>query len=348
MITATTSLPIKEASMLFFHSTGSHSFGTIHFVTAEPSSLSRGDFAVVDFHVKYWDYGAWDSASVCAMRRREREYGIGIYTSNWWTWGRSQLVFDVKVTLPASQARPLILGAIETQLSLFSHEFGDLTRSVYLDAVHLQSTNAQINVKSVSAKSFDVHTTNAAIDGSFNVTDRLSLVSSNGHIDVAVRATNDDWEQPTRVFLSTSNAYIAATASLLTSEGGKYVKSKASGLHLTTSTTNGHLEIDIPTAPPNSRLDYFGTTSNNRARLTLPPAFEGEITSKTSNSNVNFHHNPSPKDPTGDGRTRHFGKETHAKGSFGIETWWGNDRDEHTKFGNAHIQTSNAAVTISL
>lgn len=44
-------------------------------------------------------------------------------------------------------AQPLTLGAIETQLSLFSHDLGDLAPAVFLDTVHLHSSNAHINVK---------------------------------------------------------------------------------------------------------------------------------------------------------------------------------------------------------
>jgi len=260
------------------------------------------------------------------------------------------MIFDVKVTLQASQAHSLTLGSIETQLPNFRHELGDLAPNVLLDAAYLHSSNAHINVNSLSAATIDVHTSNAAIDGSFNVTDRLTLVSSNGHIDVDVRATNDDWEAPTSVVLSTSNAYMKTNTSLLRSQGADYVKSKASGLQLTTTTSNGHLDSTISTAPPNSHLKYVGVTSNNRANLILPPAFEGPIVGKTSNSAIILEYDDSSsKDPTGDGRTRHFGRETHAKGLFSVETWWGDDdRAEHTKLGNAYIQTSNAAVSISL
>ncbi|KAG8887078.1 hypothetical protein FRB98_000605 [Tulasnella sp. 332] len=348
-MTSSTTLPIVEASTLFFHSTGSHAFGTILFVTAEPSSLARDDVAVVEFQVKYWDSEAWESATVCTMHRRESEYGIGIYTGDWRRWERTQLVFDVKVTLPASQEEPLILGAIETQLGFFNHELGDLAPAVFLDAARLYSSNAHIHVKSVSAGFFDGQTSNAAIGGSFKVTDKLSLVSSNGHVEVDVQATNGDWEEPTEILLKTSNAHISASISLYASEGADSVKSKASGLHLTTTTTNAYLDIEIPTAPPNSHLTYVGRTANARASLALPPAFEGKITGRTSLSTVGFHHDDSPsKDPTGDGRTRHYGKETHVRGLFGVETWWGNSRDEHTKLGSADVTTSLAAVSISL
>ncbi|KAG8856933.1 hypothetical protein FRB96_006196 [Tulasnella sp. 330] len=346
--TSRTSLPIGEASTLFFHSTGFHASGTIRFVTAEPPTLVDDDVAIIDLQVNYWDHEAWDSATICTMQRNEVEYGIGIYTDSWRPWGPRPLKFDVTVTLPASQAKPLILRNIETQLSTFSHELDDLASIVFLDAVHLHSSNAHINVKSISTASFEAHTSNAVIDGSFNVTDKLQLISSNGHIDVTVQATNDDWEAPTSVVLATSNGYISATASLLTSDGAEEIKSKASGLQLTATTTNAHLDIDIPTAPPNSHIKPVGVTTNNRARLVLPAASEGQISSTTSNSAIAFDHNRDSRDPTGEDRKRHFGKETFAKGYFGIETWWGDDREEHIKFGNALIQTTNGAVSISL
>ncbi|KAG8887079.1 hypothetical protein FRB98_000606 [Tulasnella sp. 332] len=348
-VTASTTLPIGDASTLFFRSTGSHSSGTIRFITAEPSTLARDDLAIADFKVKYRDPEAWDIATVCIMKRSRAEYGIGIYTGGWRPWGRNQLLFDVIVTLPASQAQPLTLGVIETQLASFSHEFGDLAPNVSLDAAHLLSSNAYVNVKSISAKSFDACTSNSAIDGSFNVADKLHLKTSNGRIDVDVQATNDDWEKPTFIHLKTSNAYITAIASLLASEGAEHLRSKVSGLHLTADTSNARLDIDIPTAPPNSYLTYVGKTSNSRASLALPSPFEGRILGKTSLSQVNFQYdNSSSQDPTGDGRTRHFASKAHGNGFFKIETWWGDDRDEHTKLGSADIITSIGEVSISL
>ncbi|KAG9017824.1 hypothetical protein FRB95_011312 [Tulasnella sp. JGI-2019a] len=345
--TASVTLPIEEATTLFFHSEGSNSQGRLNIVTADPASGVREDVAVIDIKVKYWNPRAWEDSNVCTMKRADREFGLGIYTHNWRPWGWKQLEFDVTATLPASQARPLILKAIETQLSLFTHVLGDLAQAVFLESVRLRSSNAHTSVKSVSAQSLDVRTSNAPITGSFNVTDRLDLVSSNGHIDVDIRATNDDLQEPIVVKLKTSNARIKATALLLDSEASD-IKSKGSGFHILTSTSNNHLDITIPAAPLDSHLTYTGTTSNSPSRLVLPPAFEGKILSRTSNAKSEFHFDSSSsKDPSGQGRSRRFANEKILRGTFEVETWWGDDRD-HTEFGEAQIHTSNGPVSISL
>ncbi|KAG9017823.1 hypothetical protein FRB93_004634 [Tulasnella sp. JGI-2019a] len=342
--TASITLPIEEATTLFFHSGGSSSQGQLTIVTADPATGARGNVAGIDIKVKYWNPRAWRDSNVCTMKRAERDFGLGIY-SHWRSWGWKQLVVEVVVTLPASQAQPLVLKGIESQLSSFTHKLGDLARTVSLESLNLHSSDAHISAKSVSARSFDVRTSNAPITGSFNVTDKLNIFSSNGHIDVDIQATNDNLETRTVVELFTSNAPIKSTISLLTSREND----KGPRFLIMPMTSNNHLDITIPAAPLDSRLTFTGATSNAPARLTLPPTFEGKILSGTSNAKPEFHYDSSSsKDPSGQGRARRFANEKVEKGVFfEVGTWWGDDQD-HTGFGKAQLHTSNGPVSISL
>ncbi|KAG9017822.1 hypothetical protein FRB95_011310 [Tulasnella sp. JGI-2019a] len=338
-------LPIEEATTLFFHSSGANTEGNVHIVAADPSSGARKDVAVVDIEVKYWDPRAWESTSVCTLKRQEHQFGVGIYTHDWRPWGWQPLVFDLKVTLPASEAAPLILQSIETKLYSFTHELGDLSH-VSFDTLDLHTSNSHVHVKSISTRVFEAASSNAPITGSFNVTDMLYLHTSNAQIDVDIQAMNNDWEDPTTITLKTSNDIIRATASLITRE--RVVHSKAPGYRILTSTSNKDIDVKLPVAPPDSHISYTGSTSNAPAKLALPPAFEGRINSGTSNAQASFHYDGSAsKDPTGQGRTRQFANERIDGPYFEVETWWGDDR-ERAELGEASIDTSNEPVSISL
>lgn len=80
-LTATTSLtlPIDEASTLFFHSTGSQAVGRIEFVASE-EGLDNADEAVVDITARYWNPDVWESAKICKMKGHDG-HGLGIYVS---------------------------------------------------------------------------------------------------------------------------------------------------------------------------------------------------------------------------------------------------------------------------
>lgn len=119
-------------------------------------------------------------------------------------------------------------------------------------------------------------------------------------------------------------------------------------LGLTQSTNNGPLEVDIATAPTDSHITFLGTTSNSRATLSLPPAFEGNIKGVTSGyMKAGFEYDDRNDDPSGQGRKRSIATTILGRGIVKVKTWWGNEEINADR-GQADVVTSNAPVSITV
>jgi len=227
-------------------------------------------------------------------------------------------------------------------MSVFRHDLEDLGSVVHFDSVRLQGAHMPIHIQSISAALLEAKTANAPISGSFNVTDSLRLETSNAKIEAKIHASNGDWHKPTKLTLATSNSPIDVEASLVPLEAAD---GATSGYQLKTRTSNGFLNINIPTAPAGSHLDIHGSTSNVGASVVLPPAFEGTISARTSNAGVNLNHHHTAEDPLGERREHHVVTEENMWGKLRGKTWWG---DDAKTLGTVEIQTSNAMVGVTV
>ena len=111
-------------------------------------------------------------------------------------------------------------------------------------------------------------------------------------------------------------------------------------------TSNGPVDLSFLEQPLNSTLVVGATTSNKYAEVALHPAFEGSFYLRTSSaypSLVDGH----PKDPSGEGRTRHIDSREfngYERSLNGHINWDGKEDKRST----VTVQTNNEPAILTL
>lgn len=128
----------------------------------------------------------------------------------------------VEVELPASHGVRYI-PSFEANLPMFALDLDDISAFRFGD-VSLRSTNSHIKVRVISltiyacagakllqgaiASTFNAHSTNGGISGTFNTTGSLTIVTTNAPVSVKIGAVNEKPEKPTEVFIQTTNGFV--------------------------------------------------------------------------------------------------------------------------------------------
>ncbi|KAJ6631387.1 hypothetical protein B0H10DRAFT_1772769 [Mycena sp. CBHHK59/15] len=259
--------------------------------------------------------------------------------TNWRQRSRTdRLFFTVELVLP-SAAAPLYINALSTDVSNFSHDLDPLMGIIKFGAVALKGSNGHIDIKVLAAPSAMVRSSNGGISGTFNTSALLDLRTSNGAIAAAVGVdgSTSTSAHPARVMLRTSNNALQSTLDLHTStnSGGVFA--------LTADTSNGRLDTHIASLPADSTLRAAARTSNARALLALPRAFEGAFSAQTSNAQPSVQRGEEEPDPAG--RRRVVETQMVGKREVRGNVYW--ERGNRAR-GEASVRTSNGGVTIIL
>ncbi|KAG9105387.1 hypothetical protein FRC07_009324 [Ceratobasidium sp. 392] len=336
---------------------------SLHYLIARGSVYSgvaviRGDEGAdpnvigVNVTVRYSSQRALSRAKICMLQTSEGGHGIGIYTPrNRFDWGdenRDRLRFLVTVTIPISRASLLNLNAFDTHLPNFRHKFEQLGDRVQFEHLSVEGTNGVIQSDSLYVSEGMLKTTNGGINGQFNTTDSLVLQTTNGVVDIDVGITNDDTHRASNLFVQSTNGRLESRVSLLTTHDQR---PQPKGGHFTvqTRTTNGQLNVQFPTSPIDSLLDFDGHTTNSPADISLHASYEGSFRIKTSNGGPEVD-NEHARDPTGKGRYRTVNVSKSSKNEVQGKIFWGHEKDhnEGTETGRAVIQTSNGWARLRL
>ncbi|KAJ2932543.1 hypothetical protein H1R20_g4567, partial [Candolleomyces eurysporus] len=166
----------------------------------------------------------------------------------------------------------------------FKHTFGNLSR-VHFDKMKVSTRKRPISAEFLSADDATFHTSNAPIKGTYNVSSGVSLTTSKSFIDVEMQLhrrepTPADGRLPklwTTSTLRTSRGSIRATYDLHTTTPVK----EYSRYSIEAETTLGKIDIDFADAPPVHVLSLHAATTFRRARVFVPPQFEGSFTMRS-------------------------------------------------------------------
>ncbi|KAF7297895.1 Ankyrin repeat family protein [Mycena chlorophos] len=218
-----------------------------------------------------------DRANVCLMERDKDGLGVGVFTPNAFDeqGPQDKLEFDLALYLPTAGRRgsspPLY--NLETSLPLFAHNLHSLKDAIEFQELHLKSRNAPIVADSVYARNATIRTTNAHIQGSFDASAHLSLITTNALIDTTVTLHSTTIFKTTELVMQTRNGQLESAINLLTTsatgEGGNF--------NVSAHTADAPLVISFPKSPARSTLNFNGVTSNARADVWLNHAYEGRF-----------------------------------------------------------------------
>ncbi|KAI0785797.1 hypothetical protein C8Q75DRAFT_722385 [Abortiporus biennis] len=264
----------------------------------------------------------------------------------------SNFKFSIRVGLPAAVGgRVLDLDGFRTILPGFHHEIQDLKRAVSFDTFLLRSQEASVhsqhhlpyNLQGLTADNIDVIIENGAIMGEFRAAESITMITKNAPINTQLQLMNGGLNSdPSKIRLSTTNANIASSVTLISlddgAEGGSY--------DVMATTQNGPVSLTFPNAPLSSKLKVLADTNNCGVTVGLHRGFEGNFV-LSSNQYTGVEYDNHAEDPYGRGRkrfvhARHVGKATTGSTSWGL----GNSDSQH--LGDVTLHTTKAPVILKL
>ncbi|KAI0786223.1 hypothetical protein C8Q75DRAFT_772828 [Abortiporus biennis] len=336
------SLP-RHSNLLYFFSQGVLANGAIQFV--DDGESGNGD-VTVDITAFYNYEDLLGRIDVCRVKRGENDNGIGILTPNYHPHPRRDDVhFDVVVRLPSSEGIAEYTD-LETRLSIFAHTIDDLQHKFAFQNVNFATSNTPIQVKSILAKQLVAQTSNGPIGGTFNITDRLDIHTSNSPITADVYAYNDGRSDllVTSISLTTSNSPIKTNLFL----HSRTANETGGSFDVKLRTSNSPLDVFIPEAPLNHTLKLNAVSSNGQIRAGIHKAFEGNFGARSSTwftPNV-FFSSTQEEDPSGQNRER---KTSLTKGRGYVRGWvsWGNPSfatDSHSSSNRPYPPSRSSAI----
>jgi len=204
-------------------------------------------------------------------------------------------------------------------LQTFFSEFGSLSQSaaspvfddVTFKTIAIVSADGELEISNLKATKANLATAHKPIFGTFTITERLSLITSNASIDANVTLINDaTQDRPTFLELVTKHAPITAVANLVSvSPSGLsdiWDESEKNGsFRITAISSYAPVDVTVASQPVESTLTLNAVTTHGDVSVVVPPAYEGRFTLVTNpggqSSVVEKDDTP---DPEGKGRKR--------------------------------------------
>ncbi|KAE9399695.1 hypothetical protein BT96DRAFT_993739 [Gymnopus androsaceus JB14] len=126
---------------------------------------------------------------ICQMNFADNLHGVGVFQADQngpqIPLNMGMIQTHITITLPRRDVPLVIQNLNINTVGPVSHHIGNLSGSVHFESISLHSTSAMpqvVQVKSLSASHAVIKTNNSAIEGRFEVTDTLDLVTSNAPI----------------------------------------------------------------------------------------------------------------------------------------------------------------------
>lgn len=326
-------LPV-DSDAIYLFTRGSQQSGHVDIV----QSTKPTDTVGVQVRVGYHAREALEHVNVCHLERKANENGIGILTPafSYFPGNRQQLRFEVKITLPAGKNGDVLhVKAFETETSNYSQDVADVWDTISFDRISLRTSNAHVNVKSITTEDGLVYSSNGAIKGHFNSGSFLKLTTSNGPIQVSVSLLNQEDGKASGLKMTTSNSKIDADVDLITPSGHGGI------FDVETRTSNGHVTLEYTNMPVNAVLKSETQSSNAAMNVKLHSNFEGSFDVDTSNAAVMLKELHA-EDPSGQGRRRAVTQRREKYRLRGSAYWDENKEIE----GRATVKTSNGRVEL--
>jgi hypothetical protein len=308
------------------------------------SESREGKDISVKVFIHHRGSNARSRVAVCQLDRGEGQVGVGIFTPRqWWHIPSGDAFhFVVEVELPASRGEVRYIPSFEADLPNFTLDFDDISAFRFGD-VSLRSTNSHINVRGAIASTFNVHSTNGGISGTFNATDSLTIVTTNSPVSVTIGAVNEKPEKPTEVIIQTTNGRIKADMSLISNSSS----GTGGAFGVFAHTTNSPIEVIYDDSPVDSVLKFNAASTNSRVHAVLHRAYEGMFTLTTTNDGAVLDRLRDVEDPSGRGRERSLTKRFVGKNHIVGEVEWVPSSD-FDRAGSVNIATTNDVITLTV
>lgn len=232
--------------------------------------------------------------------------GLSIYIpSNLTT--QDILSFNIHVSLP--QTSSSTIDNFVTYLPLFSQSFGDFRKHGKFNQINIEGASQNISCQFMRASQISVKNKLAPIEGTFNVTDTLTLDTIKGSIDANITLIQlPTCPKPTLLSLDTGLSGINARVTLLAPPGNSSQPQPPSAFVVHVKTFSGPVNLDIThdKLTPSSALQVQVQNDMAPSTIALDAKFQGafSLLTKLGQISISDFLQSQRDDPTGGNRTR--------------------------------------------
>lgn len=330
-------ISLKEDDHFFIHSKGSFAKGRMSIGLSDSDELKKVKVEVVAL---YNDEALIDLMNVCEVIGHDGDHhkaGLAIYTPSpeVGPYPNSDLEFRLNIILPRLLKS---LYTFEIRGDLFTIKTDDLS-SIDISRLDLGTTVGSITLSNILSHIVRIRTKNGDVEGSFNVSKTLSLATTNGAINAEIGLfppSEDDSKLPQLPPNPPSKA----------SSPDDYTS-----VHATT--TNGAVILKYTHHPIDQTLYSFVSSTNGKAEVQHPPAFEGQFEAETVWGSAIVKGPDSKKDPKEGGqriRKKIIRSDRDELGYRHISgsVWWdgGNGEDDKKGKGESVVKTTLGSAKI--
>ncbi|KAF9523870.1 hypothetical protein CPB83DRAFT_651900 [Crepidotus variabilis] len=330
---------------LWFVTKGISSVGSLNIVTSPDQPKDKITYYVT---AHYYKEEVRDLADVCIITKKDNENqeGVGIFTSRHGEPRRrreNRLSFETTIVFPESDdGSALLIKDFVADTFITRIQTSSLAEKIIFKNISLQGYLAPIKF-SLRAVEGTISTSNAPIEGYFNTTGNLELITRNANIKVDIVATSVKNGSEPKVILETVNAPIEGSFHLVSAEGANGT------FHVTAKTRNSPLKVKFEDAPADAILVFNAETANSPAEVALHPTFEGSFLAETSTFfQAKVLYDQDEEDPIGKERQRQvlFEGKNNGQTKQGY-VFWGDQEKEKLK-GRVTVKTSLSPVELQL
>ncbi|EMD33254.1 hypothetical protein CERSUDRAFT_98849 [Gelatoporia subvermispora B] len=316
---------------------GSLARGTVHITDTGVASSGEVIFNV---EIGFLHNKTFDETTVCLMRPRQNRYGVGIFSPPGLDSPEYAGSFTIDVQIPPGPSRdsPSLVKQLELDMPQFEIKVDHLQDTVLFDTISLSTSNKPIIADSLAARRATLRTSQAEIEGRFNISSSLSLITSRAPIraDTQLRNSGSLQDGATALWARTSfPGPLDLTAELISPPsipGTFQIDARASESPLTIRTF-----VAPPPSPPPSQpapfpgpfpparppfLALTALTSGAPASVALHPGWEGTFALRSSEVAPSLEYDPAAPDPSGRGRTRKVQIVREREGELGGYVEW--------------------------
>ncbi|KAH6910282.1 hypothetical protein BKA70DRAFT_119945 [Coprinopsis sp. MPI-PUGE-AT-0042] len=245
----------------------------------------------VDVTVKYFRDNARDEVRACLVEREDGGRGVGIFTpEHKWDWNddhkEHQVYYETTLVLP--EGVPVLIKKLETDVPNSSLHLNLDGTHVVFDDVVLKGSNAHVQIDvPLAAKKASIQYTDSPIVGHFNVTDELTIETSNARVEASVTMYRiQKYDNIPSLDITTSNGVLHTNILLLDDPSSSLSNMKSTHPHynIKTATSNAQLDVSFTGAPIDAVLSFEGSTKNGGASARLYQTYSGSYEIWTRNS----------------------------------------------------------------
>ncbi|KAF9511985.1 hypothetical protein BS47DRAFT_1394671 [Hydnum rufescens UP504] len=230
--------------------------------------------------------------------------------------GRHYLASSVERDLPITAHVTVTIPSGPLALQAFSSAFPGLSQSapsafddVIFGSVSIVSSHGQLDISNLKAANASIVTDGKPITGTFTVTEKLFIVTSNASVDVGVTLINNPAQDRSTILdITTKDAPITTITNLVLASppsDGSDEDAKKGSFRISAVTSSAPLVVTIPSQPVSSALTLTAINMNDDVKVTLAPAYEGKFTLVTrQGGGSSVLKDEDTPDPEGKGRKR--------------------------------------------